>query len=377
MESEIRDNLIQLPVVAIVGPRQCGKSTLARRIIGDFENSIYLDLEKPSDLFKLDEPEIFLGSNRGKLICLDEIQRRPEIFPVLRSFVDETGTSGQFLILGSASPELLRQSSESLAGRIAYTELMPFTWNEISSMADISWERYLERGGFPRSLICTSSSASLKWRLNFIRTYIERDIFQLGFNIPSLTLHRLLLMCAHSHGQCQNLSKIGDSLGVSHTTVRKYIDILVHTYILMVLPPFEANLKKRLVKTPKIYFRDSGILLALLGIDDFSQLLGHPIFGSSWEGMAIINIIASNPGWNPSFYRDSNGTEIDLVLEKGGRLKAFECKASATPSLNCGFWTAMSELNIGEAFVVAPVSSAYPIKNNVKVIPLGEIASNY
>lgn len=369
-ESEIRDSLREFPVVSIIGPRQCGKSTVARKIMAEHGNSIYLDMEKPSDLNKLSEPEIFFSSNQGKLICLDEIQRRPEIFPIIRSHVDLSGNNGQFLILGSASPELLRQSSESLAGRIAYNELAPFSWNELSGVPGITWEKYMEKGGFPRSALSPSSSSSLKWRQNFIRTYIERDIVQLGFNIPAMTFHRLLLMCAHSHGQCLNLSKIGDSLGLSHTTIRKYIDILVHTYILLSLPPFEANIKKRLLKSPKIYFRDSGILHALLGIDDFNQLLGHPVFGSSWEGMAIVNILAANPGWNSFFYRDSNGSEIDLLLEKAGKLKAYECKASVAPSLSRGFWTAISALEIKDVSVVAPVSSSYTIKNNVKVIPL-------
>jgi len=327
-------------------------------------------LERPSDLAKLQDPEAFFRLQRGRLVCLDEVQRAPEIFPVLRSILDETGKNGQLLVLGSASPELLRQSSETLAGRISYLELAPFSLSEVGD-DEAALRRLWTRGGFPRSYLARSDAASLAWREDFIRTFLERDMPQLGIRIPAQTLRRFWMMCAHSHGQLLNSSQLGQSLGLSHTTVRSYVDLLEQTFLLRVLPPFAANLKKRLVRSPKIYLRDSGLLHALLELPSAQALLGHPVFGASWEGLVIENILAVlGRGWQAGFYRTSTGTELDLVLERGNERIAVECKASSAPAVSAGFWTALEDLNIRKAFVVAPVSQAYPIGKGVRVMPL-------
>ena len=280
-------------------------------------------------------------------------------------------------MLGSASGDLLRQSSETLAGRISYLELAPFSLPEIGEAKigrEATLSRLWTRGGFPRSYLARSDAASLDWREDFIRTFLERDIPQLGIRIPAQTLRRFWMMCAHSHGQLLNSSQLGQSLGLSHTTVRSYVDILEQTFLLRVLPPFEANLKKRLVRSPKIYLRDCGLLHALLELPSASARHGHPIFGASWEGLVIENILAVlDRGWRAGFYRTSDGTEIDLVAEKGGERIAVECKASSAPTVSKGFWTALKDLRIRKAFVAAPVKSAYPIGKGVRVMPLQEL----
>jgi predicted AAA+ superfamily ATPase len=306
------------------------------------------------------------------LICLDEVQRAPEIFPVLRSIHDESGKNGQLLVLGSASPELLRQSSETLAGRISYLELAPFSLAEMSETKTShgnGLSRLWMRGGFPRSTLARSDAASLAWREDFIRTFLERDIPQLGLRIPAQSLRRFWIMCAHSHGQLVNFSQLGQSLGLSHTTMRSYADIQEQTFLLRVLPPFEANLKKRLVRSPKIYLRDSGLLHALLELPTAAQLYGHPIYGASWEGFVIENALSVlGRGWRAGFYRTADGAEIDLVVEKGNERIAIECKASSAPTVSRGFWTALEDLHIKKAFVVAPAAQSYPIGRGVKVV---------
>ena len=296
---KIRERLLNIPGVIILGPRQCGKSTLAKAIISEIENAVYLDLERPSDINKLTDPEAFFSLNADKLICLDEIQRVPELFPILRSVIDENRRNGQFIILGSASPDLIRQSSETLAGRVSYFELTPFLFKEISEHSSPNKLRKLWlRGGFPRSYLASDEKESFEWRLNFIRTFLERDIPQLGFRIPAKTLERFWKMCAHLHGQLLNSSKLGESLGVSHHTVRSYSDLLEQTFVLRVLRPYESNLKKRLIKSPKIFIRDTGLLHALLDIESHNELLGHPVYGASWEGFVMENILSLLPNWN-------------------------------------------------------------------------------
>jgi len=374
LESELRECLREFPAVAVLGPRQCGKSTLARAIIAQLPDAVYLDLEKPADLAKLQEPELFFSLHKDKLICLDEIQRLPEIFAPLRAIIDSRSRNGQFLILGSASRDLIRQSSETLAGRIAYLELTPFLYAEISGTAAVApLHTYWLRGGFPDSLLARNEKASQRWRENFIRTFLERDIPQLGVRIPAPTLRRVWQMCAHTQGQLLNSSQLGSALGVSHTTFRSYIDLLAETFMIRILPPFAANLKKRLVKSPKVYLRDTGILHTLLAIDAFDDLMGHPVFGASWETMALENIIAAFPGWEPYFYRTAAGAEIDLVLVRGTRKMAFEFKASTTPRPTKGFWNGLKDLHIDQAWVIAPVDESYPLTETVKVCPLAEI----
>ena len=376
LEKKVTESLQAFPAVAILGPRQSGKSTLAKAIMEKRPDRTYLDLERPSDLQKLAEPELFFDLHQEKLICLDEIQRRPEIFPILRSVIDERRRKGQFLILGSASPSLIRQSSETLAGRIAYLELSPFLLSEVENLTK-GLETHWLRGGFPDSFLARSDQESHQWRQNFIQTFLERDIPQLGIRIPSRTLERLWKMCAHHHGQLLNQSRLGESLGVSHTTIRSYLDLLSETFMLRILPPLLPNLRKRLIKSPRIYLRDTGILHSLLDIENHDELLGHPVRGASWEGWVIENILGEFPGWHGYFYRTATGVELDLVLEKGRKRIAVECKLSAAPEVGQGFWTALSDLEISEGWIIAPVKQSYPLKKGVMVASLHEFVESH
>ena len=373
IESKINNYLSHFPAVAILGPRQCGKSTLARYLVGGRKDTVYLDLEKPSDRNKLSDPEMFFRFNKDKLICLDEIQRLPEIFSVMRSVIDDNGRNGQFLILGSASRDLIRQSSESLAGRIIFTALTPFTIPEVENTSDNGAEfllKYWNRGGFPRSYLAGSDELSMTWRQSFINTFLERDMLQFAPGVAPDLVMRLWKMCAHSQGQILNTSAFGASLGISHTTVRKYLDLLSGTYMIRELPPFSSNLKKRLIKSPKIYIRDIGILHALLNLETFDDLMAHPVFGPSWETLVIENVLQRFSGWEASFYRTSNGSEIDLILVKGDKRIAVECKVSTAPKVTRGFFQAMKDLAIARAWVIAPVDHTYPLKDNLFVTSL-------
>ena len=374
LSAKVENLLSEFPVVAILGPRQCGKTTLVKHLLSNTSKYLCLDLEKPSDLKKLTDPELFFETNSDKLFCLDEIQRLPDIFPIIRSFCDEQDRNELFLILGSASPELLRQSSESLAGRIIYTELSPFLFSEVvEKYCYNDLVKFWNRGGFPRSFLAKNDATSYIWRQNFIKTFLERDIPALNFNITSQTMQRLLTMLAHSHGQIANYSKLGASLGVSNHTVKSYIDLLSQTFIVRVLQAYKSNTKKRLIKSPKVYIRDSGILHALLDLQEFAELFSHPIFGASWEGMAIESIIIRYPQWKPSFYRSSNGAELDLILQKGIRKIAFEFKASKSPTLTKGFWNSFEEIKPDKTYIVAPIEDTYPIKENIFVCGLNHI----
>ncbi|HKP97815.1 MAG TPA: ATP-binding protein [Fibrobacteria bacterium] len=373
LEPSLRESLAKYPIVALLGPRQCGKSTLAKKILSRMGRVVYLDLERPSDRAKLQDPEAYFEANKGALICLDEVQRAPEIFPVLRAIVDERGKPGQFLVLGSASRDLLQQSSETLAGRIAYLELTPFTALEMPSGAASLRHLWL-RGGFPKSLQAANDSDSFQWRLNFIRTFLERDVpaFAPGFSPASI--ERLWSMCAHWHGQLANYSRLAASLGVTDHTVRSWLDLLANAFVIRLLPPFSANLGKRLVKAPKIYLRDSGLLHALLGLESEEDLHGHPVYGASWEGFALENVLARlRPGVRASFYRDSNGTEIDLVLEKGAQRMAAEFKAGLSPDLTRTFANALEALGSPKAFVVSRSPDAFPLAKGVLAMPLAAL----
>lgn len=370
LEPDLVRALARSPVVALLGPRQCGKSTLAKRVLERVAGAVYLDLERPAHRNRLQDPETFFDANRKSLVCLDEIQRAPDLFPILKSIVDERGRNGQFLVLGSASPDLLRQGSETLAGRLAFLTLTPFLAVE-GDDASLATPRLLWlRGGFPRSRLAATDADSFSWREDFIRTFLETDIPQLGFRVAAESLRRFWLMCAHMHGQLLNASRLGESLGVSHHTVRSWLEILERTFLLRVLHPLEANLKKRLVKSPKVYLRDSGILHALLGIGTFDELLGHPVCGHSWEGFVLENVLALASGWRTSFHRTATGEEIDLVLEKGRRRVALECKLSTSPQISRGLRTALADLGIVHTWIIAPVPQAYPLEKGVTVAPL-------
>lgn len=366
----IRKYLNIFPAIAILGARQCGKSTLVKSLEQNFDGIIYLDMQKESDLNKLSEPELFFESNKDKIICLDEIQLVPKLFSVLRSVIDSNRINGKFILLGSASQELIQQTSESLAGRIGMLHLSPFLINELSYLESFSLQKFWFRGGFPNSYLSENDENSSIWLENYIRTYIERDIPQLGFQIPALQLRRLLTMCAHNQGQQINYSKLGESMGLTHPTIKRYIDLLEQTFIVRTIQPFEINVKKRLVKSPKVFVRDSGILHQLLAIPDFNSLLGNPVFGSSWEGIVIENIIVNMSSWNYFFYRTATGDEIDLILQKGNQTIAIECKASDAPKVTKGFYRSLEVIKPNKTFIIAPTNDTYKIAENITVIGL-------
>jgi uncharacterized protein len=368
-ESQLDRALKRSPVVALLGPRQCGKSTLARQVIRG-RNAVYLDLQDRADRNKLTEPELFFDGHRQQLVCLDEIQLVPDFFSLLRSEVDRDRRPGRFLLLGSASRDLIRQSSESLAGRLSLVDLTPFLWPEVDAVSTI--RAHWRRGGFPDSLLATDEQDSFDWRLDFIRTFLERDIPALGLSIPIPIIERLWRLLAHYHGQTINYSKLASSIDVSTPTLKKYIAILEQTYIIRLLPPAETNLKKRLIRSPKLYLRDSGLLHALLDLEDHDQILAHPCLGASWEGYATEQILATHPRWQASFLRTSSGAEIDLLLERAGKQVMIEFKASKTPKPSRGFHELINDVQPERAMLVAPVDSGYPLTKQVDVVPIPE-----
>lgn len=371
IEEGILESINEFPVTAIIGARQVGKTTLAKQIIKRYKNSIYLDLERDTQLALIEnDPEKFLLMHNNKLICIDEVQLRPNLFPLIRSLVDLEDYNSVFLVLGSASPELLRQSSETLAGRIIYFSLPPFLLSEIYD--SISFEGYRLRGGFPLSVLSKTDKLAFLWLENFISTFLERDLRTFGFNLPPSTMKRLWRMLAHNNGQLLNSSKLGNSLGLSHSTIRKYIDILEKTFMLRILEPYHLNTKKRLVKSPKIYIRDTGILNSLLGLYSFEELYNHPSYGSSFETTVIENVIANFNEFKPYFYRNSNGNEIDLILTKGSKVIAIEIKASTNPRVNRGFYYALQEIKATKAFVIGDIDIPYPYKDDIMVYNLND-----
>jgi predicted AAA+ superfamily ATPase len=368
-EKIVKQYLTIFPAVVILGARQCGKSTLIKKMAEEMKSFLYLDLQDINDLNKLTEPTLFFEANKEATICLDEIQLLPNIFSVLRSEIDRDRRNGRFILLGSASRDLIQKTSETLAGRVGFIELTPFSASEINSVT-YNMNTHWYRGGFPESYLAASDENAMIWMENFIRTFVERDIPQLGFQIPALQLRRFFMLCAHNHGQLLNASKFGEALSLTHPTTKRYADLLEQTFLLRHLKPFERNIKKRLIKSPKLYIRDSGIVHRLLQIPDYNNLMGNPIFGSSWEGFVIENIISEFPNFSYYFYRTSSGNEIDLVIETPSKLFAVECKASTAPQLTKGNWNAIEDLQPDKSFVIAPVSSTYPIHNNIVVTNL-------
>ena len=370
LEQSVQESINKNPVTAILGPRQCGKSTMAKKLISNRSDVVFLDLERPSDLQKLEDPEWYFESQQEKLICLDEIQRKPDLFPLIRSLIDENRKPGRFLILGSASQELIRQSSESLAGRISYKTLTPFLWSEIRD--NVTLEDYISRGGFPVSLFRDNNTDSYDWRRDFISTFLERDLLQFtGFS--PVSMRRLWQMLAHTNGQILNLSKLGDSLGISHTSVRNYVDLLENTFMVKQLRPWVGNTKKRLVKTPKVYLSDSGITAALLQLNSFDQAAGHPVFGSLWESNVLMNIIGHIPDAQLSFYRTNHGNEIDIIVTHKNKTFAIECKATVAPSISKGFYKAVEDIQPDKQFIAAPVSKSYFMKKGIEVVSLSDL----
>lgn len=371
LEQTVQKALQAMPAVAILGPRQCGKSTLARNLVRDRSDVVYLDLERPADLAKLDDPETFFSVNADRLVCIDEVQRAPDLFSVMRYVIDQRSCNGQFLILGSASRDLIQQSSETLAGRVRFLELSPFLWQEIGGEDLTDLRRIWLRGGFPRSYLAQDDSASFEWRQDFIRSFLERDLLALKPGIPPRRMSRLWTMCAHGHGQTVNYAKLAGALDLDAKTARSYLELLEGGFMLRLLPPFFANLKKRLVKSPKLYVRDSGVLHALAAVTTMNDLLGRPWIGASWEGFVVDNILAaSGPAIRASFFRTSGGAEVDLVLERGDVRIAVECKASSSPKPERGFWNAIEDIGAARSWIIAPIADAYPIRENVWACPL-------
>jgi len=372
LEARLRLALRRFPVVALVGARQVGKTTLARAIAAGRSGAVVLDLERPSDVARLADPEGYLAPLADRLVVLDEVQRLPGLFPVLRVLVDARRRPGRFLLLGSAAPDLRRQSGESLAGRILHLELPPLTVPEVGARHA---RRLWLRGGFPESFRARSDADSYRWREAFVSTLLERDLPQLGVRVPAGNLRRFWQMLAHSHAQLWSGSKIAASLGVTAPTVRHYLDILAATFMVRELQPYHANLRKRLVKTPKVYLRDSGLLHALLGIRTLDELAGHPACGASWEGWVVEQILALAPeGSLASFYRTAAGAEIDLVLERPGRpLMAFEIKRTTAPALTKGLRAAVDDLRLKQTYIVCPVTERFPLAPGIEALPVEAI----
>jgi predicted AAA+ superfamily ATPase len=373
----LKKNIKQVPAVALLGPRQVGKTTLAKRIAEDM-SSLYLDLESPEDLIKLSDPVSFLRSHSDKLVILDEIQRAPELFTVLRGVIDqnreEGHEAGQFLLLGSASMDLLRQSSESLAGRIRYTEMSGLNILEIGEERQSLQNLWL-RGEFPNSYLAADDESAMEWQEDFIRTYLERDVPQMGFDVSASKLRRLWTMLAHLQGETINVSQLATNLEVGRAAINHYIDILTDLLLVRRLEPWHENVKKRLVKSPRYYVRDSGILHRLLGIGNYDSLLSNPILGKSWEGFVIENIHSVLPRLAKTyFYRTSAGAEIDLVIKMpNSEVWAVEIKHGIAPKINKHFAQACEDVEATQKYVVYGGDDEFPVGNDVHMISLRKL----
>ncbi|PJG45137.1 ATPase (plasmid) [Sphingobium sp. LB126] len=376
IKTQLVDRLAHSPAVALLGPRQVGKTTLAQEV-GEARSSLYLDLESEADRAKLTEPELYLSAHEDKLVILDEVHRVPELFGLLRGLIDRGRRkgfrAGRFLLLGSASMDLLAQSSESLAGRISYLEMGPLDALEIAG-SDV--ERLWIRGGFPDSYLAGSDRSSQRWRQDFIRTYLERDIPAIGPRIPAETLRRFWTMLAHHQSGLLNASEFARSLGVTSQTVANYLDLLVDLLLVRRLAPWYSNGAKRLVKSPRVYVRDSGLVHTLLGLTDREAVLGHPVAGASWEGFVIESLVAAAPeGTEAYFYRTSAGAEIDLLLRHpDGRLWVFEVKRSLSPKVERGFHSAGEDLSPDRRILIYPGSETFPLGNGIEVMSLSTAA---
>lgn len=381
IETILRTRLATVvPAVVLLGPRQVGKTTLARKIAADWPGgAVYLDMERPADRRRLDDADAYLRAQNGKLVVIDEIQRAPGLFEVLRGIIDDRRATGErfghFLLLGSAALELMRQSSETLAGRVAYLEIGPVDILEAGA-ASLDAQTLWLRGGFPESLLAQGDGPSLDWRRDFIRSYLERDVPMFAPRMPVQTLGRLWTMLAHQQGSLLNQARLAAGLGVSAPTVTRYTDLMVDLQLVRRLAPWSGNVGKRLVKAPKVYVRDSGIVHALLDLETWNDVLGHPVAGPSYEGFVIENLIqCAGPRWRPYFYRTHDGAEIDLLLERGGQPEiAIEVKRSSAPTLDKGFGVACDDLKVLQRYVVYPGEETYPVRHGAQAIGLPELA---
>lgn len=356
-------------VVALLGPRQCGKTTLARMYSKNISVHFF-DLEDPTDLSRLDDPKLALQDLEG-LIVIDEIQRKPDLFTVLRVLVDRPKNRARFLILGSASRDLIHQSTETLAGRIRYLEIAPFSTLEVSDH-----QKLWDRGGFPRSYLAKSKKDSWIWRQSYVQTFLEKDIPQLGINIPAVTLRKFWMMLAHYHGNIFNASEIGRSLQITNKPIQRYLDILSGTFMIRQLAPWHENISKRQVKSPKIYFRDSGIFHYFAGISDFQALQSHPKLGASWEGFALENIIQKRLTESENFYywATQSHAEIDLLWMRGRERIGFEFKYTDSPKVTKSMLIAMEDLKLSKLYVVVPGRHDFPLKSKIKVVGLEDLS---
>jgi predicted AAA+ superfamily ATPase len=356
------------PIAALLGPRQCGKTTLAR-VYAERELSTYFDLENPVDTRRLSVPLRALEGLSG-LVVIDEVQRQPALFELLRVLVDRPGNQARFLLLGSASPQLVKGVSESLAGRIGFIDLTVFNLNEVGTEQR---DRLWVRGGFPRSFLAEDEGASMAWREDFTRTFLERDIPQLGISIPSETLRRFWTMVAHYHGQVWNAAEFARSLGTAENTARRYLDILSGAYMLRILPPWFENMSKRQVKAPKIYIRDTGILQTLLQLRTLADLQGHPKVGASWEGFALEQVIAAFETRDAYFWSTHAGAELDLLVITEGRRFGFEFKYADAPGRSRSMLVALNDLKLESLWIIYPGDQEYPVDDKITALPLGEI----
>lgn len=373
--ASLREDLASTPAVALLGPRQAGKTTVAHKLAQQSDN-VYLDLESELDRAKLASPELYLAERLDRLVVLDEVHRVPGLFPVLRGLIDRARRSGRrsglYLLLGSASLDLLQQAGESLAGRIAYRELTPFN---VQELPEAEHTRLWVRGGFPESYLARTPAASLRWRQDFIRTYVERDIPLFGGRVGSEALRRLWGMLAHQQGALVNASVLARSLALDMRTVNRYLDLLVEMFLVRRLEPWHANLGKRLTKSPKLYVRDSGLLHALLGLPDEEALLGHPVVGASWESFVLENLItAAGTSASAHFYRTSGGAEVDLLLNwPSGECWAIEVKRSLAPKVERGFHSACEDLQPTRKLVIYPGDEPFPLGHGVQAMPLATL----
>lgn len=380
-ETRVHQKLLHTPAVVLLGPRQVGKTTLAKQIASAWpSDAVYLDLERPADRLRLQDADTYLRAQQGKLVIMDEIHRAPGVFEVLRGIIDSNRQaglrSGQFLLLGSAALDLMRQSSETLAGRVAYLDIAPLNIGEVEAVGIKDSDLWL-RGGFPDSLLAADNIQSLDWRRDFIRSYLERDVPMFAPRLPAETIGRLWTMLAHNQGSVLNQARIASALGVANPTIDRYIDLLVDLQLVRRLRPWGGNIGKRLVKSPKVYVRDSGLLHGLLELQTLNDLLGHPVCGVSFEGHCIENLIqAAGTRRLPYFYRTHVGAEIDLVLEKGGCPEiAIEVKRSMAPSPAKGFAVACDDLQIEQRYVVYPGTERIPLRHGAQAIGLPELSA--